>query len=139
MHLYGRRAAICILLLVLTSWKEKSKVGNLCKLAASDQNNDYFCTNWLKEASSTSFKTVNDVHMQYTLLCEIFRKIFFEIFCMRNISQNTVCHPYKNGCVIYLMIVNIYWIIYIDLYWINLVSKQDQITAKKSPIRCNHD
>ena len=43
---------------------------------------DYFCTNWPKETSLTSFKTVSDVHKQYTLLCEIFR--------MRTISQNTV-------------------------------------------------
>ena len=60
------------------------------KLAVSDRNNDFFCTNWPKEVSLTHSKTVSDVHIEYSLLCEIFRKIFCEVFHTQNISQNTV-------------------------------------------------
>ena len=38
----------------------------------------------------TGFKQANDVYLQHALLCEIFRKIFYEIFHMQNIVQNTV-------------------------------------------------
>ena len=74
----------------LAPWKEISKAGKVSKLAASDLSNDYFCPNWLKEESLRCLKTVSDVLMQYTLLREIFRKTFYEIFRMQNISQNTV-------------------------------------------------
>ena len=95
MHLYRRRAAICTFLLVLTPWKEISKVDKLRKLAVSDRNNDYFCTNWPKEVSSTRFKTVSDVHMQYTLLCEIFRKNFAKYFAQYSKPSSSRCNQKK--------------------------------------------
>ena len=44
------------------------------KLAISDRNNDYFYTNRLKKVFLTGFEKASDINLQYTLLCEIFRK-----------------------------------------------------------------
>ena len=56
--------------------------------------------NWLppektifKKTSLIRVKKESNVYMKYTLLYKIFHKSFCEIFCIRNISQNTV-YPY---------------------------------------------
>ena len=82
-YLYRRWAALCIFLLGIDPWQEINKTTIKWKLAISDRNNDYFCTNWLKAVFFTGFKKASDVYIQYTLLC------------VRNILQNTVSLIFK--------------------------------------------
>ena len=73
-HLCRRWAAACTFLLSIAPWQEISKTTMKQKLAISDRNNDYFYTNWLKKVFLTGFEKASDINLQYTLLCEIFRK-----------------------------------------------------------------
>ena len=65
-HLYRRRAALCIFSLAIAPWKEISKTSMKWKLALSDRNNCYFYTDWLKKGFLTGFKKVGDVYYIYS-------------------------------------------------------------------------
>ena len=90
-HLCRRWASVYTFLLAIAPWQEISKTIMKWELTFSDRNNDYFYINWLKEVFLTGFKKDSDIDLQYTLLCEIFRKVFCEVL---NISQNTVSRCY---------------------------------------------
>ena len=85
-YIYTEDKQLCTFLLVIAPWQEISKTAMKWKSTISDRNNDCFYTNLLKEVFLTDFKKASEAYLQYPLLCAIFRKIFFEIFRIRNIS-----------------------------------------------------